>query len=312
MDIDLLAKMVKEIILDNDTVTLPGIGSFAAELIPSSFTDRGYVITPPYRRLTFTEREGTDSLLTDFYAAGNSMDKVSAAKILNDFLSEMKELLKVRKTILLPGLGKLRATRENIFFFVPDEDLDIYPAGFGLGPVSLKSHADEDGAAPSSVAYLNVPEATSAAAAEEVPKKEEQEQEQEQPVEIEVVAGTPEESDAAAETDVAAETIAVAETADMAETNAAAAETAAAVETDTAAVAETADLPAENAAAAPAEEHKAVRGGGRTALKVIFIVAASLLVLAISYLVFANLAPDALDRLLYTDEELEIIERAGW
>lgn len=290
MDIDLLAKMVKEIILDNDTVTLPGIGSFAAELIPSSFTDRGYVITPPYRRLTFTEREGTDSLLTDFYAAGNSMDKVSAAKILNDFLSEMKELLKVRKTILLPGLGKLRATRENIFFFVPDEDLDIYPAGFGLGPVSLKSHADEDGAAPSSVAYLNVPEAASAAAAEEVPEEEEQ----------------------PAETDVAAETIAVAETADMAETNAAAAETAAAVETDAAAAAETADVPAENAAAAPAEEHKAVRGGGRTALKVIFIVAASLLVLAISYLVFANLAPDALDRLLYTDEELEIIERAGW
>lgn len=290
MDIDLLAKMVKEIILDNDTVTLPGIGSFAAELIPSSFTDRGYVITPPYRRLTFTEREGTDSLLTDFYAAGNSMDKVSAAKILNDFLSEMKELLKVRKTILLPGLGKLRATRENIFFFVPDEDLDIYPAGFGLGPVSLKSHADEDGAAPSSVAYLNVPEAASAAATEEVPEEGEQ----------------------SAETDVAAETIAVAETADMAETNAAAAETAAAVETDAAAVAETADVPAENAAAAPAEEHKAVRGGGRTALKVIFIVAASLLVLAISYLVFANLAPDALDRLLYTDEELEIIERAGW
>ena len=290
MDIDLLAKMVKEIILDNDTVTLPGIGSFAAELIPSSFTDRGYVITPPYRRLTFTEREGTDSLLTDFYAAGNSMDKMSAAKILNDFLSEMKELLKVRKTILLPGLGKLRATRENIFFFVPDEDLDIYPAGFGLGPVSLKSHADEDGAAPSSVAYLNVPEAASAAAAEEVPEEEEQ----------------------PAETDVAAETIAVAETADMAETNAAAAETAAAVETDAAAAAETADVPAENAAAAPAEEHKAVRGGGRTALKVIFIVAASLLVLAISYLVFANLAPDALDRLLYTDEELEIIERAGW
>lgn len=288
MDIDLLAKMVKEIILDNDTVTLPGIGSFAAELIPSSFTDKGYVITPPYRRLTFTEREGTDSLLTDFYAAGNSMDKVSAAKILNDFLSEMKELLKVRKTILLPGLGKLRATRENIFFFVPDEDLDIYPAGFGLGPVSLKSHADEDGAAPSSVAYLNVPEATSAAAAEEVPEEEEQ----------------------PAETDVAAETIAVAETADMAETNAAAAETAAAVETDAAAAAETADVPAENAA--PAEEHKAVRGGGRTALKVIFIVAASLLVLAISYLVFANLAPDALDRLLYTYEELEIIEKAGW
>ena len=35
MDIDLLAKMVKETILDNDTVTLPGVGSFVAELMPA-------------------------------------------------------------------------------------------------------------------------------------------------------------------------------------------------------------------------------------------------------------------------------------
>ena len=31
MDIDLLSKMVKELILDNERVVLPGLGSFVAE-----------------------------------------------------------------------------------------------------------------------------------------------------------------------------------------------------------------------------------------------------------------------------------------
>ena len=44
----------------------------------------------------------------------------------------------------LPGLGRLRATRENAFFFVPDEDLDIFPEGVGLRPVSLKSHVRDE------------------------------------------------------------------------------------------------------------------------------------------------------------------------
>jgi hypothetical protein len=54
MDIDLLAKMVRETILDHDAVTLPGIGSFMAEIVPSSFSDKGYTINPPYRRLVFS------------------------------------------------------------------------------------------------------------------------------------------------------------------------------------------------------------------------------------------------------------------
>ena len=54
MDIDLLSKIVKEIVLDNDSVTLPGIGSFLAEIVPSSFSDKGYTINPPYRRVYFT------------------------------------------------------------------------------------------------------------------------------------------------------------------------------------------------------------------------------------------------------------------
>jgi nucleoid DNA-binding protein len=144
MDIDLLSKMVRETILDHDAVTLPGIGSFMAEIVPSMFTDKGYTIHPPYRRLFFSRREEGDTLLRDLYAESNDIPLASADRIVREFLAEMKEVLKEKKTVVFPGLGRLRATKENNFFFVADEDLDIYPAGFGLKPVSLKTHQETD------------------------------------------------------------------------------------------------------------------------------------------------------------------------
>ena len=155
MDIDLLAKMVKEAILDHDSVTLPGVGCFVAELVPSTFSDKGYTINPPYRRLYFSPKQGGDTYLVDLYARDNEgVDADMATRILTEFLAEMKEVLKVKKTVVFPGLGRLRATRENHFFFVADEDLDIYPEGLGLAPLSLKTHVETPEEVATAVAGL--------------------------------------------------------------------------------------------------------------------------------------------------------------
>lgn len=134
--------MVKEIILDNDRVVLPGLGSFVAELVPSTFSDKGYTINPPYRRLYFRAKPDKGSEIADFYSKSNKVDIALAEKIIIDFVAELKSILHTKKTIVFPGLGRLRATKENNVFFIADEDLDIYPAGFGLEPVSLKTHQE--------------------------------------------------------------------------------------------------------------------------------------------------------------------------
>ena len=142
MDIDLLSKMVKELILDNDRVALPGLGSFVAEIVPSTFSDKGYTINPPYRRLYFRSRPDQGDELTKLYAKANSIEMEIADRIIKDFVTELKTILFTKKTVIFPGLGRLRATKENAVFFVADEDLDIYPAGFGLEPISLKTHQE--------------------------------------------------------------------------------------------------------------------------------------------------------------------------
>lgn len=176
MDIDLLSKMVKELILDNDEVSLPGVGSFVAELVPSSFSDKGYTINPPYKRLSFRKKaDASDNVLIDFYAKSNNVDKETASKIVIDFLSEMQKVLELRKSIVFPGLGKLRATKENIFFFVADEDLDIYPEGFGLEPISLKTHEETPAEVSATIAALQDilnPEETESKSGSEEPSEE--------------------------------------------------------------------------------------------------------------------------------------------
>ena len=143
MDIDLFSDIVKNLITQNDEVALPGLGTFVSELMPSTFSDKGYTINPPYRRLSFRQRwNEDDTLLIDFYSQANGTDAEASRKILGGFIDGLRETLQTKKAVQLPGLGRLRATKENTFFFIADEDLDIYPYGFGLEPVSLKTHEE--------------------------------------------------------------------------------------------------------------------------------------------------------------------------
>ncbi|MCQ2156061.1 MAG: hypothetical protein MJY57_02515 [Bacteroidales bacterium] len=162
MDTALLSKMVTELVLDHSQVGLPGIGTFFADVVPASFSDRGYTINPPYRRLTFIPGKGEDDLLIDLYAKSNSLKTETAKVIVNAYLADLRKELSEKKIIELEGLGRLRATRQNSFFFVADPDLDIFPEGIGLESVSLRTR---DWVKPSA-ATVDVPESVPKSALE--------------------------------------------------------------------------------------------------------------------------------------------------
>ena len=305
MDIDLLSKMVGELILDKDEVALPGVGTFVAELMPSTFSDKGYTINPPYRRLSFRQRESSDNSLVELYARSNDVDIRTAASIMGAFLKELKDTLKVRKTIIFPGLGRLRATRENNFFFIPDEDLNIYPEGFGLEPVSLKTHVetvDEMRAAVKSLQKIieepEVAQVESVAPVEEgtdsfAPLGMTEEKAGMTEEKVEVMEG----AEPAVEEVPVVETVAEEETGD--EEVSAEAEG----EAVTVAVAEDDDEDDWDKYDFRSIHRKRV-------LKTVGIVAAALIVLLFGvFILLAHVAPDFIDKLLYSQEELDIIRQ---
>ena len=282
MDIDLLSKMVKELILDNDRVVLPGLGCFVAEMVPSTFSDKGYTINPPYRRLYFRSRPDQGDELAKLYAKGNHIEMEIADKIINDFVSELKSVLFSKKTIVVPGLGRLRATKENAVFFVADEDLDIYPAGFGLEPISLKTHQESASEVTAAVEGLRqilgdttpTPEPTPEQAPEPTPEP------------------TPE---PVVEVEPAEESAPIVEPEPVPELD---------PESifDPESISEPEPEPVVEIAEEPA--------GKPVAKKVLVTLLVIILVIALllgAYIAIARFAPDFLDQFLYTKEELEIL-----
>lgn len=306
MDIDLLSKMVKELILDNDKVCLPGMGCFVAEVVPSVFSDRGYTINPPYRRLSFRTNAPEDSLLADFYAKANGIESSVAEQILRDFISELKNILTVRKNVVFPGLGRMRATRENNFFFVADEDLEIFPDGFGLEPVSLKTHqASREDFVSAAGELKSMIDAGSTGFAGPVG-----------PV------GPVDSSDSGLEDDALAvsDSEVPAENTGGAEAEAVAPEDEPEISRDNSDPAASEDN-SESAASEPNSEtsvdsslqaaDKKKHGAGRIVLAAALIAAGIALLLLVVYLLLAYLCPDFINSILYDAEELEVL-KYGW
>ena len=328
MDIDLLSKMVKELILVNDRVTLPGVGAFVAEMVPASFTDRGYTINPPYRRLVFRQgvSQEKDHLLADMYASANNIDREMAEKLLREFLKGMVEELRKRKMLVFTGLGRLRATRENNFFFICDENLDIFPEGMGLEAVSLKSHSKPKELDFSEVdAVVNSPAESPAEPAAESPAEPSAEPAAESPAEhaAESAAESPAESPAEPVAESPAESPAEPAAESPAEP---AAESPAESPAEPAAESPTepsAEPSAEPAAESPAEprwwlgetepeeedeQHGSIWKKGW--FVAVFSICCLLLLAALAFALFLLLArtqPELIDSLLYTEEELEIL-----
>lgn len=259
MDIDLLSKMVYDLILENDRVALPGVGCFVAEIVPASFSDKGYTINPPYRRLYFRTRPDDGELLVDLYSKSNGVPREDARSIITDFLSEMKEVLLNRKVIVFPGLGRLRATRENNIFFVADEGLDIYPEGFGLQSLSLKTHKETEQELSSAMDEIGDILASAPAA--------------------EVVAEQTPEPEPVAELSP---------------------------EAASEPVMETTPEPAQEPVAEPTPE-KHMPKGLKAALITVLSTAAVAALLLGTYLLLARYCPDFIDSILYTAEDLEIL-----
>lgn len=286
MNIDLLSQMVYGLILENDSLSLPGLGCFVAEMVPATFTDRGYTINPPYRKLSFRCSGPSDTLLVDLYAASNNVDKQIAEKVLVEFLTELKAILFAKKTVVFPGLGRLRATRENNIFFVADEGLDIFPEGFSLEPLSLKARKESPEDINRTVGALESilngpePEPAESAPAESTPAES-------TPAESTPIEPTPTESTPIESTPIEQEPIESMPT-ESAPTESAPTEPA-----------HTGTIPSDT----PVKSRKIWRVIGITAA-----VAVAVAVVVIGgFIILAHTSPAFVDSLLYTEEELRII-----
>lgn len=141
MEINLFSKCIRELIVENDRVDVPYLGTFTAEMVPAAYSDRQTTIHPPYRKMSFHKGEvalSEGKMLLDKVSAEAGVSLDQAGVELGWCLSRLCSELEGSKSCKLPGLGVMRANSRNEFFFVPDDDLDIWPDGLGFEPISIK------------------------------------------------------------------------------------------------------------------------------------------------------------------------------
>ncbi|MGM9792318.1 MAG: hypothetical protein ACI3Y4_07970 [Candidatus Cryptobacteroides sp.] len=271
MDIQQLSTMVRDLVLQQDKVVVPGLGVFSAELVPASFSDRGYTLNPPYRKLSFeAENPSTASQQED----SRNIIKADAAQ-LQQCVADLRTELQSSKCVELPLLGKLRLTTSGELYFIADPDLDIYPDAFGLHPVSMKNHEPQISDADLSALDVDTPMIEPAQQPEapqpEAPQPEDLKPAQQpvpRPDEEQPVAPAPQTPVTVSQATAEAPQTPISEENTMTEEN-------------------------------TKKKHPA--------LKVIGIVILVLMVAMIAFRLLALIAPDFIDSILYTEEELRLL-----
>jgi len=166
MDINLFSKCIKELIVEHDRVDVPYLGSFTAELQPATYSDHQTTIHPPYRKMSFHKEDITleqGRLLLEKVMRESGVSHEQAGVELGWCLSRLSSELEGHKSCKLPGLGVMRANARNEFFFVPDDQVDIWPDGIGFEPISIKVSEKEEEPAPLVVEEVRRPAEDSSA-----------------------------------------------------------------------------------------------------------------------------------------------------
>lgn len=152
MDSELFSKILKQLLPTSSKVVLPGFGEFYVQQVGASFSDRGFTINPPYKKIAFRLSEDNDDSLARFLAKSNDVDFSAAKSVVDDYVKRLREQLQGRRGADFPGLGRMVVSRGNEIFFIQEGDLSIFPDMDCLDPLSMRNRSELHSSAPSPVA----------------------------------------------------------------------------------------------------------------------------------------------------------------
>lgn len=130
MKID-VASCISSILYQQDTVVVPGLGSFSSAYKPATVDYVQGIIFPPSRQLAFSPEcaAGDDSLIKALLQK-YALSTEEAAITLRDFARQTKEALDNKEVVMLPKIGRLYKGHETIQFI--QDTTNYYLKGYGL------------------------------------------------------------------------------------------------------------------------------------------------------------------------------------
>ena len=139
MDINLLSKLIKESLFDQDRVVISGIGYFTTEQIAAKFSEDGKSILPPHLKISFIfDKTISDDHLKKLYIHKADAKSEEAAAQWESFMEEFKENLKKEGKIEIPQIGEIFYNGNNTLEFSTHDNGTLFQTVYGLEQIPIK------------------------------------------------------------------------------------------------------------------------------------------------------------------------------
>ncbi len=133
-----IGKYLHELLLENETVIVPGFGAFVSNYKPAEIKEGNNEMTPPSKEIVFNPKiRNNDGLLVGYVAEKQAISHFDALRIIEKGRENIIYQLDKGERVVLENIGSLSRDEENEIGFEAQIEGNLLLDAFGLETVSL-------------------------------------------------------------------------------------------------------------------------------------------------------------------------------
>ena len=140
---NILAKHIESLLLENDCVIVPGLGGFVASYVSARLVEDEGIFLPPHRQVGFNPLlQINDGLLVQSYMLAYDVNFPVATAIINEAVNVIKADLQNKGEMEIGSVGRLRLGIDGRYDFTPNEAGILSPELYALDALPLSALAE--------------------------------------------------------------------------------------------------------------------------------------------------------------------------
>ena len=148
-----LSKLVSELLVEHDCVTVPGLGSFLGNFKSAHYDLENEKFYPPSKQISFNSQiKANDGLLAKHMSEKSNNEYDLSLKEIHQEVIKITLSLK-KQSVELKDIGELNLNKEGNIVFTPSLAKNFLKDSFGLSPIYIKELSKEEGFNKKEIAF---------------------------------------------------------------------------------------------------------------------------------------------------------------
>lgn len=137
-----LSNYIHSLLLENETVIIPGFGAFISTYKPAEISENE--IKPPSKEISFTQQiKNNDGLLVEIIARKAKISQINALKRIEKARENMLYELDKGESVILENIGKLFYNENNEIQFISFQVDNLLLDSFGFETISMQDSIEK-------------------------------------------------------------------------------------------------------------------------------------------------------------------------